>query len=203
MLLPPSMMAGPCGPLQSDLLATWVGALGALGAFAVALYLAWVAISDRTSQQASLVSAYVVSGVIHYPAGHTIKPPSPSSLPTAAHTRHSSTGQIAFIEPCSMIQWALENRSHEMISDVTVSLLAENGDVVHQIGPIPVIRPSHEEGSSDFLPDPSASIGGVIQARVTFQDARGRRWSRVSGQRLHRVRPNWRTSVRGLRLPAS
>lgn len=189
-------MSGPCGALQSDLFATWVGALGTLGAFAVALYLAWVAISDRTGQQASLVSAYVASGVIRYPAGHTIKPPTPCSLPSAAHTRDSATGQITFIKPCSMIQWALENRSHEMISDVTVSLLAENGDVVHQIGPTPVVRPSHQLGSSDVLFDPEASIGGVIQARVTFQDARGRRWSRVSGQRLHRVRPNRRTSVR-------
>lgn len=194
-----TITTGPCGPLRSDLASGWVEALGTLGAFAVALYLAGVAITDRTNRQASLVSAYVVSGVLRYPKGHTIDRPTPSTMPSVAMAWDSATGlpvgaghgKTTLAETCTMLQWAMENRSDEMISNVEVSLLDEDGAVIHQVGPYPVVRPNHEEGSSDFLLDPEGKIGGVIQARVTFQDARGRRWSRVSGQRLRRVRGKW------------
>lgn len=188
-------MTGPCGVLQSDQTAAWLEAIGTVGAFAVALILAWFALRDRRESQARLVAAFSSGGAISYPQpGMTTSTGSdqcqfdpgvlaagPSGIPLGL-----GTGTATFATPTTEFQWTLVNRSQEMISHVRPALVNEKGEVLYTMNEIPVVWPGWDRTERIFTPTSSHNIGGQLHVRVIFRDAVGREWSRISGHKLER-----------------
>lgn len=194
-----SGVAGPCGVLQSDSAANWLGAIGTVGAFAVALTLAWIALRDRQRQQARLLSGHFEFGPIAHVSG-TVIPIGPNAPVPTAFDKGTFAISAAVANPPTSITiqvdsreftWRLTNRSDEMFADVFAELLGDNGDVVYRMRPEPIVPPGYDRVERVFTTRAAhPGLGGGLRVRVTFTDASGRRWSRLSGEPLRRV---WRS----------
>lgn len=191
--MPSALMAavsGPCGVLQSDKVSGWLEALGTIGAFAVALLLAWFALRDRREQQARSVVAYASGGPIKYPQPGMTKSIGSDNCQFDAGVLLPvglTSGTVTFAVPTSEFAWTLQNRSQEMISDVHAQLVDPQGDVLYDMGTTPVVWPGWDQEHRIFTPAEGSRIGGQLRVRITFRDAVGREWTRTSGERLRRA----------------
>jgi hypothetical protein len=185
---------GPCGVLQSEMAASWLESLGTVGAFVVALLLAWFALRDRREQQARLITAYSSGAAIVYPQAGTSIGTSEGDcqfedvLAMDARGRPlGHGGSLTLAVPTTEFSWTLQNRSNEMISDVQPELVDQTGKLLYTMNTIPVAWPGWDKTQRIFTPRDKYRISGPLQVRITFRDAVGRTWTRTSGGSLHRV----------------
>lgn len=191
-----SQIAGTCGVLQSDSAANWLGAIGTVGAFAVALLLAWIALRDRQRQQARLLSGHFGFGPIAHASGSVI-PIDPDATGPTAFDKGTFAIRDAAADPTTSITiqvdtreftWRLTNRSDEMFADVFSEVLADSGEVVYRMRRDPIIPPGYDRFERVFTTRAAhPGLGGGLRIRVSFTDASGRRWTRLSGKPLRRV----------------
>lgn len=166
---------GPCGVLVSGDLATWVGSIGTLLAFVIALILLAIGVTDRRRAQARLVTAYVSEGRIQYPAGTRITQMRGYGTPMAFKV--GLTGDpsaYVLAQDAVSFRWEFRNDSDEMLGRTRIVLIDERGrDARPQHAPI---CPAACRGRSARGQHPCGCSKGGPESR---SPVRGRGWSIV------------------------
>lgn len=143
---------------------TWVGALGTLAAFVIALGIYAGSVSERRKEHARKVSGWVPGGPAIVPAGAKL-----GASPTFATV---STLQLLI---------KIHNGSDEVISDVRAIVVSADGT---DLGLDPIgwtdVGPGQDIEITTFTPD-RGLVRGELRLRIEFTDAGGRKWSRLGG----------------------
>lgn len=148
---------------------TWIGALGTVSAFFIALIIYGRSVRDRRKDQARRVSGWIPGGPTIIPAGMLLgQSPKVASVPTIQIMIH------------------IHNGSDELISDVSATPVAADGS---DLGVAPThwtdIGPLKDVELTSFFPD-TGTVRGEMRLRLEFTDAVGQRWTRLGGD-LHRT----------------
>lgn len=148
---------------------TWIGAIGTLLAFTIALWIYAQSQRDRRRAQARHVSGWVPGGVSLVPAGMQL-----GASPLIAQ------------QPTVQFMIKICNGSDDLISDVTALVTAADGV---DLGVAPVgwtdIGPGQVIELTSSFAD-TGQVRGELRLRLTFTDSAARRWERFGGD-LRRV----------------
>lgn len=148
---------------------TWLGAIGTLSAFGIALVIYAQSQREMRREQARRISGWVPGGVSLVKAG------TPLPLPIGR-------------APVDLVQVKLmiRNDSQELVSDLSATLVsAEGGDLgVEPLGWVDVGPGQHIE-LDQSMPD-TGKVRDPVRLRISFVDAAGKRWERLGGN-LSRV----------------
>jgi hypothetical protein len=149
---------------------TWLGAVGTLLAFAIALAIYAQSQREMRREQARRISGWVPGGVSLIKAG------TPLPLPRGR-------AQVDLVQVKLMIR----NDSQELVSDLEATLVAaDGGDLgVAPLGWVDVGPGQHIE-LDQSMPD-TGKVRDPVRLRISFVDAAGKRWERLGGKlrRIH------------------
>jgi hypothetical protein len=148
---------------------TWVGAVGTLLAFAIALTIYAQAQSEQRKAQSRHVSGWVPGGPSLVPTG----------VPFAGTKMVSQGPRVEFVI-------MIRNGSEDLISDVEAVVLAVDGtDLGLGASRWTDIGPGQTIDMTTSVPD-DGRVRGELRLRVAFTDSAGRRWERFGGS-LRRI----------------
>ncbi|MFL5964072.1 MAG: hypothetical protein ACJ757_14385 [Gaiellaceae bacterium] len=153
---------------------TWIGAVGTLLAFGIALLIYAQSQREQRRAQARRVSGWVPGGVSLIRAGTPLKLP---------------IGRVEF--DLVQVKLMIRNDSQELVSDLEATIVAaDGGDLgVASLAWIDVGPGQHIE-LDQTMPD-TGKVRDPVRLKISFVDATGRRWERLGGN-LRRVR-DWET----------
>lgn len=158
--LEPAVVAGVWGDVP-----TWLGAIGTLLAFAIALVIYAQSQREMRREQARRISGWVPGGVSLIKAG------TPLPLPRGR-------AQVDLVQVKLMIR----NDSQELVSDLEATLVAADGG---DIGVAPVgwvdVGPGQHIELDQSMPD-TGKVRDPVRLRISFVDAAGKRWERLGGE---------------------
>lgn len=164
----------------------WIGALGTVLAFFLALAVFSISVRDRLRQQARLVSPLVTGGPVRHSAGFPL--PESCVLHEVAVAQEPTTRIVSVAEAVVSVGISIVNHSDEMIAELECHLLsADRAELAPVDLPFKILGP-HESRSMRVIYPVASGVGGNMALRLHFTDAVGRRWERVSGQPLRRQR---------------
>jgi hypothetical protein len=149
---------------------TWIGAVGTVLAFGIALVIYAQSQWEQRRAQARRISGWVPGGVTLLKAGTPL-----NSMPAVA--------EVDSVQTKLMIR----NDSDELVSNLEATLVAADGG---DLGEPPLRWTDVGPGQHIELDQLMADTGRVrdpVRLRITFVDAGGRRWERLGGS-LRRIR---------------
>jgi hypothetical protein len=158
---------------------TWLGALGTLLAFAIALVIYAQSLGDRRRDAARRVSGWAPNGMQIIPAG--VEAPGQEYF-----TRIGEAPLTTADDRCTVTIW-IRNRGDELISDIRATLVNpdDGSDWGVEEQRWLEIGPGQQMQRTVLYKDTGAR--GWPQVRLEFTDAADRRWTRRGG-RLRRYR---------------
>lgn len=163
----------------------WVGAVGSLLAFMLALRIYWLNSVDKRIEQARLLSIVVQAPPQRLTATGTTIEGLRSALPAAVTARGGvHYDVVGDVEVWSLRLW---NRSDETVADVDGAVLDAAGSEIVRFQRFDAVGPDADvvfRAVSAF--DPAHREGWGV--RFQFADAAGRRWVKKPGQRIHQFK---------------
>ncbi|MGH3329787.1 MAG: hypothetical protein ACRDPJ_00655 [Nocardioidaceae bacterium] len=190
-----------------------VGAVGTLAAAIVALVLFWFTVKDRRIQQARLFSASLDGAVPRLiEAGTRFQSEDYPRLldlrrgdPPRSVGIQPITGKVALYSDVDqyLAHYFLENASDEMLTNLRVSIVTEDGNFVTSQGTVRSLPAHHRyENQVQLFPVKRDKKGreytvfkrgqsevASMSVRVVFDDAVGRTWVRETGKAVVRFKP--------------
>lgn len=159
--------------------ATWVGAIGTLGAVFWAVYLYRRSLRDSERAQARLLAP--IGGVAPVQVLPGMEVEGEGSGPGDLLGISADRRPIVIAE-AYMATVRLVSTSDEAFSGTTAALLMEDGREADLALGFDEIAPHEEKKFTNYFPP--GDIAGSMRVRLRFRDANGRRWERVNGEPL-------------------
>lgn len=181
---PDTAAAGWCRDIDWGSAPAWVGAVGSLLAFLLAVRIYWLNSIDKRMEQARLLSIVIQAAPQRLTATGTTIEELRSALPTAVTalggTHYDVVGDVEL--------WTLRlwNRSDETVADVDGAVIDAAGSEIVRFQRFEAVGPDADMvfvALADF--NPAHRDGWGIRFR--FSDAAGRRWVKEPGQRIRGV----------------
>lgn len=176
---------------MSDLPA-WLGAVGTIGAFVIALVLLRATVMDRRTAQARLVSAWSSRNTMRHRQGTKAHYPPVRVVPLdgtlAPDVIGAGGGALTAERDYWLIPWFLVNASDEMVSEVECYVQSSDGEQAEFVALLLALPGRHRYEGMLQLQDErwEGHRMHAVRIDVHFTDATGRRWERTTGQALKR-----------------
>jgi hypothetical protein len=163
----------------------WVGGVGSLLAFSLALRIYWVNSRDRRMEQARLVSALITSPPQKLTETATTILSLGSDLP--AGVAHDGGSHYDVRGSVHLWELRLLNLSKETVSNVHCEIVDSHGSVIVPLRFQDVVAPE-TDSTFTLVSDAESKNEMGYGVRASFTDASGRHWTRMHGEAVQRLR---------------